>query len=59
MVWIFNCTVNIMNASTIIAIIAVTGLVIVAVIGAINNRKKGNSCCGCSMKDCCRKAEKL
>ena len=48
-----------MNTSSIIAIIAVTGLVIVAVIGAINNRKKGNSCCGCSMKDCCRKAEKL
>ena len=49
-----------MNASTIIAIIAVTGLVIVAVIGAINNRKKGNSCCGCPMKDsCCKKAEKL
>ena len=48
-----------MNASTIIAIIAVTGLVIVAVIGAINNRKKVNSCCGFSMKDCCRKAEKL
>ncbi|MBO4561680.1 MAG: hypothetical protein J5705_06920 [Bacteroidaceae bacterium] len=45
-----------MNASTIIAIIAVTGLVIVAVIGAINNRKKGNSCCGCPMKEsCCRK----
>ena len=45
-----------MNASTIIAIIAVTGLVIVAVIGAINNRKKGNSCCGCPMKDsCCKK----
>ena len=45
-----------MNASSIIAIIAVTGLVIVAVIGAINNRKKGNSGCGCPMKDsCCRK----
>ena len=44
-----------MNTSSIIAIIAVTGLVIVAVIGAINNRKKGNSCCGCSMKDCCNK----
>ena len=43
-----------MNASTIIAIIAVTGLVIVAVIGAINNRKKGNSCCGCPMKDSCK-----
>ena len=45
-----------MNAASIIAIIAVTGLVIVAVIGAINSRKKGNSCCGCPMKDsCCKK----
>ena len=45
-----------MNVSTIIAIIAVTGLVIVAVIGAINNRTKGNSCCGCPKKDsCCKK----
>ena len=48
-----------MNASTIIAIIAVAGLVVVAVIGAINNRKKGNSCCGCAMKDCCKKEGKL
>jgi hypothetical protein len=46
-----------MNASSIIAIIAVTGLVIVAVISAINNRKKGNSCCGCSLKDSCCKKE--
>ena len=46
-----------MNASTIIAIIAVTGLVVVAVIGAIKNRNKGNSCCGCAMKDCCCKKQ--
>jgi hypothetical protein len=45
-----------MNASTIIAIIVITGLVVAAVIGAINKRKKGDSCCGCSMKDCCSKA---
>ena len=53
---LYDNTSNNMNASTIIAILAVTGLVIVAVIGAINNRKKGNSCCGCSMRDCCNKA---
>lgn len=45
-----------MNAPTIIAIIVITALVVAAVLGAINKRKKGDSCCGCSMKDCCSKA---
>ncbi|MBO7111889.1 MAG: hypothetical protein J6W18_08070 [Bacteroidaceae bacterium] len=44
-----------MNASTIIAIVVISALVVSAVIGAINKRKKGDSCCGCSMKDCCNK----
>ena len=44
-----------MNTASIIVIIAVTGLVIVAIIGAIKNRNNGNSCCGCAMKDSCSK----
>jgi hypothetical protein len=44
-----------MNAPTIIAIIVITALVVAAVIGAINKRKKGDSCCGCPIKDSCQK----
>lgn len=44
-----------MNAATIIAVIVIAASVVLAVIGAINKRKKGNFCCGCSMRDCCKK----
>jgi len=44
-----------MNAPTIIAIIVIAGLVTLAVISSIRKRKSGDSCCGCSMKDCCCK----
>ncbi len=45
-----------MNASTIIAIVVITALVVWAVISTIRKRKDGSACCGCAMKDCCGKA---
>ncbi len=45
-----------MNGPSVIAIIIITALVAGAVISAIRKRRKGDSCCGCSLADhCCKK----
>lgn len=44
-----------MNAATVIAITIITALVAVAVISCVRKRRKGDSCCGCSLSGSCPK----